>query len=141
MASVFNGGNAEASVALEKRPLFSDARVTGRLSLSSSGTGWIETRVNGLELAGLRGLGRAVGFHVWDGLLDSEGRWTLGSGGATDLDSRIRLTGLVISEPEDGPIRSFLALPVSLQTAIGLLQDQNGSIEMPHDPNASMNGA
>jgi len=111
-------------------PLFQEVTAVGRLTCGPVPTGWIKGSLGGLELRALRGLAKAHGVVLRDGVLDVGLDVRLASGQAKTR-ANVVLTDLSLTEPNEGPLLKLLSLPVSLDTALFLLQGPDGSIRLP----------
>jgi hypothetical protein len=112
--------------AAETRPLFAEVNLSGRLAPFPAPTGWAALNVEALELPAFRGPARAMGLDVGDGLADLDLRLRFSGASGLSVDARSSFTHLSLSEPADGPLARYLALPAPLDTVLFLLKDAEG---------------
>jgi hypothetical protein len=117
----------------EDRDLFSDVGVIGELTTYPAVKGWIKTSVDAFDLASLTATIQKRGFNVANGIFDSEIDARLPGDHTMKVTSQFDFTDLDMSEPENGPIKQTLKLPLPLNGLIGLLEDADGSIDVPLD--------
>ena len=93
-------------------------------------TGTADLTVDSLELTNLQGAARPRGVELGGGRgsLDVDLRLTPS---AASFDSELRFDGLRLSEPNGGVLGSVLDLPLGLDSALFLLRDEQGRIEIP----------
>lgn len=115
----------------EERELFSQLTASGKLSLCPEPRGWVKTSLNGLELGALKGEARQAGFDLSGGTFDANIDARFLESGSLDLRPKFTFVDLGIAEPTKGPIERYFALPLSLDGAVGILQDASGQISIP----------
>jgi len=115
----------------ERRPLFDEVALNGRVTLTPALQGWIALDVGALELGPLRGFAAGSGLVVGDGLLDQSLRVRLQGERGMSVESRSSFSHLRLSEPPDGPIARYLTLPAPLDTVLFLLEDAEGQHKVP----------
>ena len=115
----------------DERELFSQLTASGKMTLYPEPRGWVKVSLGGLELAALKGEAKQAGFDLSGGTFDANVDARFLDSGALDLRPRFVFTDLGISEPQKGPIERYFALPLSLDGAIGMLQDASGQITVP----------
>ena len=140
-SSSLAGGLAKATAAVlkgakeaaerEERPLFSSVTLAGRVAPLPAPTGWVTLDVSEFELTGVRGLASQQGVEIGDGLLDLSVRARLGGASGVSVQATTSLAHLRLSEPPDGPISRYLALPAPLDTVLFLLEDAEGRQRIP----------
>ncbi len=112
--------------ASERRPLFAEVNLSGRVAPFPAPTGWAALNVEALELPAFRGPAGALGLEVGDGLADFDVRLRLSGSSGMSVDARSNFSHLSLSEPADGPLARYLALPAPLDTVLFLLKDAEG---------------
>ncbi|MHC4861213.1 MAG: DUF748 domain-containing protein, partial [Planctomycetota bacterium] len=117
----------------ERRDAFEEITVAGRLSLAPKLDGWVRTSLTALELSNFRGPAASSGVELVDGMLDVGSDLRFKEDGSLDVQTRVVLTDLDLSEPADGPISRYLRLPAPLDAVIFVLRDETGAIEIPLD--------
>lgn len=116
----------DAPRANEQRPLFAELNVSGKLAPFPAPSGWATLNLESLELPALRGPALARGLEVGDGLADIDVRLRFAGANGMSVDARTSFAHLSLSEPADGPLSRFLALPAPLDTVLFLLKDAEG---------------
>ncbi len=124
-------GDDEPEGAREERPLSGSISIAGRVAPFPAPTGWITFDASELELTAFRGLAAAQGVEVGDGLLDLAARVRLAGEDGLSLDASASFAHLSLSEPADGPISRYLALPAPLDAVLFLLEDAEGRQRVP----------
>ena len=122
---------AKESAEREERPLFSSITLAGRIAPLPAPTGWVTLDVSEFELTGVRGLASQQGIEIGDGLLDLSVRARLGGASGASVQATTSLAHLRLSEPPNGPISRYLALPAPLDTVLFLLEDAEGRQRIP----------
>jgi hypothetical protein len=127
---VLTSGPVHLGTGEDRRALFQEAALVGRLTAGPSPSGWVKASLSGLDLRGLRGPINAQGVTLNEGVLDAGLDMRLGAGKAqTRLN--VVLTDLSMTEPAEGPLLHLLRLPVPLDTALFMLRGPDGSIRLP----------
>ncbi|MBX3461660.1 MAG: DUF748 domain-containing protein [Planctomycetes bacterium] len=116
---------------LEPRPLVEEARVSGTVQPYPLPTGHVRASVHALELTALRGLARQGGVEIGDGLFDLELDARMDGARGTLLRMTPKFTSLSLREPPGGPVSSFLRVPLSLDTVLFLLKNDNDEQVLP----------
>lgn len=116
---------------MEQRPLLDEARVRGELQLFPKPIGTLQVDVGGFELQALRGLAKASGVELTDGLLDHSSSFVLRGEDGLDLASTTVFTWLSLREPPGGPISTYLRLPAPLDTVLFLLRNEADEQRIP----------
>ncbi|MCC6672531.1 MAG: DUF748 domain-containing protein [Planctomycetes bacterium] len=129
-ARVVTLGGKEA-VTLEKRPLFGEIAVQGRLVLAPTPTGVIKTNVAAFELPALRGLARAAGIEIGDGIADAGVTLRLRPERQMAVNADFTFTSLSLREPAGGPISRYLKLPAPLDTVLFVLSNERDQVHVP----------
>lgn len=127
-AAVLGGSNQHT---MEQRPLLDEARVRGELQLFPKPIGTIQVDVGGFELQALRGLAKASGVELTDGLVDHSSSFVLRGEDGIDLASSTVFTWLSLREPPGGPISTYLRLPAPLDTVLFLLRNEADEQRIP----------
>ncbi|MFO1032032.1 MAG: DUF748 domain-containing protein [Planctomycetota bacterium] len=127
-AAVLGGSDQHA---MEQRPLLDEARVRGELQLFPKPIGTLQFDVGGFELQALRGLAKASGVELTDGLLDHTSSFVLRGEDGIDLASTTVFTWLSLREPPGGPISTYLRLPAPLDTVLFLLRNEADEQRIP----------
>ncbi len=117
--------------ATEQRELFAQATASGNLSLYPAPKGWAKSSLSALDLSGFRGVAHALGVTLNSGNFDTNTDLRFPGDGTTQTNTKIVFTDLSIDEPPNGPIQKALKLPITLDPAIGALQDPDGGITIP----------
>lgn len=123
------GGNDQHT--MEQRPLLDEARLRGELQLFPKPIGTLQVDVGGFELQALRGLAKASGVELTDGLLDHTSSFVLRGEDGIDLASTTVFTWLSLREPPGGPISTYLRLPAPLDTVLFLLRNEADEQRIP----------
>ncbi len=132
---------AKESAGREDRPLFSSITLAGRVAPLPAPTGWVTLDVSEFELTGVRGLASQQGVEIGDGLLDLAVRARLGGASGLSVQATTSLAHLRLSEPPNGPISRYLALPAPLDTVLFLLEDAEGRQRIPVSLRVGPDGA
>lgn len=138
VAGVLGGG--EEDFELEERRLWDLVDVAGRLTLAPKLEGRVQIGLLGLELPAFRAAAAASGVVIGDGLVDSKLSLSFRGDGGVSIDSKTTFTYLSLSEPPDGPISQYLALPAPLDTVLYLLRDDAGQQTIPLRLNVGADG-
>ncbi|MBI5432899.1 MAG: hypothetical protein HZA52_08725 [Planctomycetes bacterium] len=139
VGGALTGAEDEAST-LEARPLFEEIAVAGRVTLHPEIRGWINVGVSALELANFRGIAEAAGLTLGDGVLDETVRVRLQGAQGLSIESRSTFSYLSLSEPADGPISRYLALPAPLDTVLFVMKDAEDQHKVPINVRMSWDG-
>jgi hypothetical protein len=115
----------------EQRVLFQELSATGNLVLYPKPEGWVKVGLSGMELVNFRGTAGKVGMILNDGVLDTSADLRFRKEGTLSTKTQIVFTDISLTEPPDGFIQKLLALPVSLDTVLFILQDSGGAIKLP----------
>lgn len=118
-------------VRMVERDLFSQVAASGRVRFNPTPDGWVKLSINGLDLWPLRGTASEVGVVVGSGVLDLTVDGRFAKNGDLNTRSRIVLTDLSLSEPPNGFISRYLALPAPLDAVIMAVKATDGSITLP----------
>ncbi|MEM7163930.1 MAG: DUF748 domain-containing protein [Planctomycetota bacterium] len=113
------------------RPWLTELAATGQLTLGEKVSGRVRTQIGALDLLSLGEIAAAAGVTIGGGVFDGRVDLRFEDDGGMTVDSEFLLTDLDLQEPENGPIESYLKLPLSLQPAIFLLRDDAGTIRVP----------
>jgi len=131
VSSLMSGEKIDTTREMEQREVFSQIAASGRISLYPQPAGYVKSSVSGLELAALSGEAAGAGITLDGGVFDSTVDARFLEDGVIDTKSKLVITDLAVSEPENGPISRHLALPAPLDTVIDIMQDADGSITLP----------
>ncbi|MBL8730593.1 MAG: DUF748 domain-containing protein [Planctomycetes bacterium] len=123
-------GNADR-FAPEQRPLVDEISVAGQLQPFPQPKGQVRAVVNSLELPALRGLAKAGGVDIADGVFDFTLDARLQGAQGVDLRLRPKFTWLSLSEPPGGPISTYLKLPAPLDTVLFALRNDADEHVLP----------
>jgi hypothetical protein len=115
----------------EQRVLFQELSASGNLSLYPKPEGWVKVGLSGMELVNFRGTAGKAGMTLNDGVLDTSVDLRFRKEGTLSTKTHIVFTDLSLTEPPDGFLQKLLALPVSLDTVLFILQDSGGAIKLP----------
>jgi hypothetical protein len=116
---------------MERRELFSQIAVTGRLALYPKPLGYVKTLIGGMELAELEGLANEAGVKLYDGAFDSDVDVRFTDDGYLHLKLRPVATNLDVSEPPNGPISRYLNFSAPVEVVVKSLENTDGSIVVP----------
>ncbi|MCP3916793.1 MAG: DUF748 domain-containing protein [bacterium] len=129
VASAVSGGGDEFET--ESRRIWDLLEIGGRMSLAPELRGRVRLSLVGLELPAFRGAATAGGVDIGDGLVDTRLDLRFRDDGALGIDSKTTCDYLSLSEPSNGPISQYLALPAPLDTVLFLLRDEAGRQSIP----------
>jgi hypothetical protein len=129
--AVASGKEVEAGPEFEERPLFDDVLLGGKLGLYPKPTGWVRANVGGLALTGFKGQAAKAGLTIEEGLFDAAVSLRFPGDGSVAAQTKLQLTDLDVSEPDDGPVFRYLELPAPLGAVIFALRDSEGTITVP----------
>ncbi|MBN1973927.1 MAG: DUF748 domain-containing protein, partial [Sedimentisphaerales bacterium] len=124
------GQNSEG-LNMEQRILFQELSATGNLVLYPKPEGWVKVGLSGMELVNFKGAAGKAGMTLNDGVLDTSVDLRFRKEGTLSTKTQIVFTDLSLTEPPDGFLQKLLALPVSLDTVLFILQDSGGAIKLP----------
>ncbi len=128
VAGAVAGGKDEFE--MEQRALFDEIALQGSLRLSPKLDGWARLDLGTLELSALSPF-LGSGVTLSDGVLDSGVRVRFDGAGATAVDSNFDFTNLSVTEPADGPISSYLHLPMPLDAVLFALENADDEHKIP----------
>jgi hypothetical protein len=121
----------QPSPGLEKRRVFQEAVLTGRIQFVPEITGHAQATLSGLELMGLAGTAHLEGVDIHDGTFDASVRMRFRGQKGVRVDSELVFSDLSMSEAENGPLATYLTLPMPLDTVLFLLKDEDGEHHIP----------
>lgn len=133
---VAGGGDYES----EERHLWDQLELSSRMTLAPSPKGWFRTNLLGLELPAFRGLASGAGVEIGDGLMDTQVTVRFYGEEGLGLQTKTQFDYLSLSEPADGPISRYLALPAPLDTVLFLLRNDSGQQTIPLSVRMSEDG-
>jgi hypothetical protein len=116
---------------IERRALLDEIAITGKLSLVPSFHLETTLNVNQFELTGLRGAASSGGVIIEDGTFSAGIHATIDQAAGFSTDSTLVFRDLSIEEPANGPISSYLHLPMGLDAVLFALRDENGEQHIP----------
>jgi len=116
---------------LEQRAMLDEFTASGQLRLFPKAQGQINLALNELELASFRGLAKSAGIDLADGIYDMRTQVNLLGYDGLTLQSQNVFTHLVLDEPPNGPIRTYLRLPAPLQSILFLLRNNEDQQRIP----------
>lgn len=122
---------AEDAHELEQRALFEEIALTSRLQLVPRPAGFVNVDVGALELRPLAGLAASSGVVIGDGVFDGAVRARLEEQGRTRVSMNHVFTDLALSEPANGPISTYLRLPVPLDAVLFALENEDEEHRLP----------
>jgi len=112
----------------EPRHFFEEATLAGQVALFPVVEGNVDAGVTELALRALRGPAGASGITISEGSMDGALHVRLRGERGLTIDSRASFRELSVSEPSDGPIRSFLGISMPLETALFALRNTDGDV-------------
>lgn len=121
----------EERLGFEKRRVFQEAALTGRIQFVPALTGYAQATLSGLELLGFTGTAKHEGVDVGDGTMDASVRMRFRGAEGVRVDTDIVFSDLSLQEPKSGPIERYLTLPVPLDTVLFLLENADGEHRIP----------
>ena len=128
-AAMMTGGRDRHEI--ELRPMVDQVAVDGQVTLWPRLTGRVNAAVDRLELAAFRGLVKRDGVDLADGLYDARVQLDFKGYDGVDIRSDHVFTWLMLDEPPNGPISTYLRLPAPLQTVLFLLRNNNDEQRIP----------
>ena len=128
-AAMMTGGRDRHEI--ELRPMVDQLAVDGQVTLWPRLTGRVNAAVDRLELAAFRGLVKRDGVDLADGLYDARVQLDFKGYDGVDIRSDHVFTWLMLDEPPNGPISTYLRLPAPLQTVLFLLRNNNDEQRIP----------
>ncbi len=128
-ARALSGGRDEHDY--ELRPLLDQLSLEANLTLFPAVEGRVEADLDRLELGAFRGLAKAGGVDLTDGLYDARAAVDLKGLDGMRIQSEHVFTWLALQEPPNGPLTTYLRLPAPLQTVLFLLRDSNDQQRLP----------
>jgi hypothetical protein len=120
--------SAPATQESEQRELFSQFASSGSVSLYPVLHGYTKTAINGVDLAAFKGEAGALGVDLTSGIFDADINTRFRDEGSMDLQYKLVLTDLHLTEPEHGPIQRHFGLSVPLDVVIAALRDPDGGL-------------
>jgi hypothetical protein len=128
-ANALTGGNDEHE--METRPLLDEITVTGQVQPFPQPKGQVRAQVDRFELPALRGLAKAGGVDLADGVFDLDFEAQLQGAKGMQLQVRPKFTWLSLSEPPGGPLSTYLKLPAPLDTVLFALRNDDDEHVLP----------
>jgi hypothetical protein len=117
--------------ALERRPMFDEIALTGRLEFAPFLRGELRGNVAAFELMGLRGLAKRASIEIADGVVDQRVQVDLRGPDGIDVKSLQVFRWLSLTEPPGGPITTYLRLPMPLPSVLFLLRNEQEEQRVP----------
>lgn len=121
----------EEKLSFEKRRIFQEAALTGRIQFVPELTGHAQATLSGLELLGFTGTAKHEGLDLGDGTLDASSRLRFRGAEGLRVDTELVFSDLSLAEPKSGPIETYLTLPVPLDAVLFLLENSDGEHRIP----------
>ncbi len=118
------------AVPIRHRKLFSQVSANGQIYVYPTLHGWIQTSINGLELAAFHDAAANTGVTLSGGVFDGSTDTRITSPEKLDTHVKLVLTDLKLSEPANGPLRDVLRLPTPLDLAVAAIEAPDGSITL-----------
>lgn len=119
------GGGGDA-VTLERRRVFDEIALQGRVEPGPAPRGWLNLSLSAVELQALAGPAARSGVIIGDGTLDATARLRLRGADGISAETSLTFGSLSLSEPANGPITRWLKLPAPLDTVLFLLKNEDG---------------
>ncbi|MHC4391380.1 MAG: hypothetical protein ACYS22_08675, partial [Planctomycetota bacterium] len=113
-----------------ERPIFEEISLRGELNLSPALRGHTRASVNALRLSPFQGVAAESGVELGGGEVYVTSRNKFGLNGF-ETRTHVSLGDLAMSEPEGGPVQSYLGLKTPVSTAVFLLRNEDGVINIP----------
>ena len=130
-ARLAGGKQVDTKQELEERDFFAQIVAAGDVRLYPKPAGRAQASMNGVELAAIRGLAAPSGIGLNGGTFDGRVEVKTREDQKLDVRSRFVVTDLSVSEPANGPIVRYLALPAPLDVVIGAVEAPDKSITLP----------
>ncbi|NNM88215.1 MAG: hypothetical protein HKL95_06820 [Phycisphaerae bacterium] len=118
------------SVPVRHRKLFSQVSANGQIYVYPKLHGWIQTSINGLELAAFHHAAANAGVTLGGGVFDGSTDTRITSPQNMNTHVKLVMTDLKLSEPAKGPLRNVLRLPAPLDVAVAAIEAPDGSITL-----------
>ncbi len=134
--AVVAAGNAAAippsipAVPVRRRKLFAQVSANGQIYVNPKIHGWIQTSINGLELAAFAHAAANAGVTLGGGVFDGSTDTRIASPRKMDTHVKLVFTDLKLSEPATGPLHNVLRLPTPLDVAVAAIEAPDGSITL-----------
>jgi hypothetical protein len=109
--------------AVAQQPWVDELRADGQLQLFPAPQGKVRLSLGSFDLRCLDHLAEGAGADIRDGILDAGVTVELRGEQGIAVQSQLTFTHLSMSEPAGGPISTYLKLPVSLDTMLYLLRN------------------
>ncbi len=119
-------GRLETSPPDGAAPVFDGLETAGRFSLGPAREGWAQLSLTGLELKRFSGLTEREGVSLNDGSLDGSVRWRFKGEDGAQIETTLVFTDLDAKEPKGGPLERVFSLPMTLDSVLFLLRNQDG---------------
>jgi hypothetical protein len=131
LGKLAGGKRVETTPESEDRDFFAQIVATGNVKLYPKPSGRAQASVNGVELAAIRGLASPSGINLSGGTFDARVDMKTRDDEKLDVQSRVVLTDLSVTEPPNGPIVRYLSLPAPLDVVLGAVEAPDKSITLP----------
>jgi hypothetical protein len=131
VSKLAGGKEVETTPELEERDFFAQVTAAGNVKLYPRPAGRAQASVSGVELAAIRGLASGTGINLSGGTFDGRVDIKTRDDEKLDVQSRVVVTDLSVSEPPNGPIVRYLSLPAPLDMVIGAVEAPDKSITLP----------
>lgn len=120
--------NRDGSVT--ERFLMQELTASGHVTPGAIPAGWIKMGIRGFEMRALRGIADHKGIQIRQGIMDLGVDVRLRPSRTARTTVKLTLSDLSVRDSSDGAIAKVLLLPVSLDAAIHMLQDIDGSLRV-----------
>jgi hypothetical protein len=131
LGKLAGGKRVQTAAELEDRDFFAQITAAGNIKLYPKPSGRAQASVNGVELAAIRGLASPSGINLNGGTFDARVDVKTRDDEKLDVQSRVVLTDLSVTEPPNGPIVRYLSLPAPLDVVVGAVEAPDKSITLP----------
>jgi hypothetical protein len=115
---------------ITERYLMQELTASGHLTPGKSPAGWIKMGIRGFEIRALRGMADRKGIQIREGVMDLGVDVRVQPSRTARTTVKLALSDLSVRDSTDGVIQQVLLLPVSLDVAIHMLQDLDGSLRV-----------
>ncbi|HEU4417572.1 MAG TPA: DUF748 domain-containing protein, partial [Planctomycetota bacterium] len=136
LTGIFNTAASAVGVGGDKQvmaqqPWFDALHVDGQLQLFPAPQGHVRASLGSFDLRCLSRLAEGAGADIHDGIFDAGVTVELRGEQGTSVESQLVFTHLSMSEPAGGPVSTYLKLPVSLDTMLYVLRNDQDEQRVP----------
>ncbi len=131
LSSATGAVTGQGKDAIEQRALVDEITVAGQLQFVPFLRGQINTRVVDFELQGLAGLAKRSDVEISDGLVNHRSTMDIRGPEGAHMRADTVFTYLSISEPDGGPVSTYLRLPGTLGYVLFLLENDADEHRLP----------